>query len=671
MANFRDAVFVDPNKLIRDDADIIFVSDLFEEDYVGGAELTTEALIQESPYKIQKLHSRDVKLAHLSQGVAKTWLFGNFSQINPELIPSIIANLKYSVLEYDYKYCKYRSPEKHEASTGDKCDCQNNLSGKLVSAFYYGSLCMWWMSEKQKQRYLELFPFLSEKDNIVLSSVFSKNTLGTIQILRTAASKNERKGWVVLGSDSWVKGAEAAKKWCEDNGKDAQVIWNLRYDETLAKLAAAEGFVYLPAGADTCPRMVIEAKLLGCKLELNDNVQHRDEEWFATDDIDSIHDYLYAAPTTFWNVIRHLMDKKPTISGYTTTYNCVTQGYPFEQSIRSMMQFCDEVCVVDGGSTDETPEKLFQLQMENSGLDGKGREDFMLSMETGPDGIKLRDAMEKLNEISKVKVKFIARDWSHPRHAVFDGMQKAEARKMCMGEFCWQMDSDEIVHEDDFSKVSDLCSKMPKNVDLISLPVVEYWGGSEKVRVDIQPWKWRLSRNQSYITHGIPVELRAKDGNGDVYASSGTDGCDLIHTESGERIPHLTFHNEDSEKLRLAAMSGNAAALKQYETWFNAVVENLPGVHHYSWFDIPRKMRLYRDYWTRHWNSLFNKSLEDTAETNMMFDLPWAEVTEEMIEARAKELAEKTGGWIWHQKWNGQNIPSIKCGRSQPNLMAL
>ena len=30
-----------------------------------------------------------------------------------KLIPTIVANMKYSILEYDYKFCRYRSPEKH------------------------------------------------------------------------------------------------------------------------------------------------------------------------------------------------------------------------------------------------------------------------------------------------------------------------------------------------------------------------------------------------------------------------------------------------------------------------------------------------------------------------------------------------------------------------------
>jgi hypothetical protein len=40
-----------------------------------------------------------------------------------------------------------------------------------------------------------------------------------------------------------------------------------------------------------------------------------------------------------------------------------------------------------------------------------------------------------------------------------------------------------------------------------------------------------------------------------------------------------------------------------------------------------------------------------------------------MIDARAKELSEKTGGWIWHSKWMGKNVPSISVYRDQPESM--
>jgi hypothetical protein len=46
--------------------------------------------------------------------------------------------------------------------------------------------------------------------------------------------------------------------------------------------------------------MVIEAKLLGCDLDMNELVQHTGEEWFDGS-YDDIIKYLKSRPSFFWN----------------------------------------------------------------------------------------------------------------------------------------------------------------------------------------------------------------------------------------------------------------------------------------------------------------------------------------------------------------------------------
>ena len=60
--------------------------------------------------------------------------------------------------------------------------------------------------------------------------------------------------------------------------------------------------------------------------------------------------------------------KQGTISGYTTTYQCLQRHYPVKECVRSLLGFCDEVVVVDAGSTDGTIEVMNQLQREDSRL---------------------------------------------------------------------------------------------------------------------------------------------------------------------------------------------------------------------------------------------------------------------------------------------------------------
>jgi glycosyltransferase involved in cell wall biosynthesis len=611
---------------------------MFVENYVGGAELTSEALIQSSPLKVFKLLAKHVTTETLEQGYKKHWIFGNFSSVEKELIPTIVANMQYSILEYDYKYCKYRSPEKHEVIEKQICDCENHINGKMISAFLYGAKSLWWMSERQVSRYHDKFPFLKERHNCVLSSVFDDKFFVALKILRKRYENHERKGWIILGSTSWIKGAQEAEQWCIDNKKEYEVVWNLPYEDLLEKLAQAEGFTYLPQGGDTCPRMVIEAKLLGCQLHINDYVEHANEIWFNTDDMFDTEAYLYAARERFWTTIKQVASWSPTLSGYTTTMDCYKNQYPWEQSVQSMLGLCDEVVVVDGGSTDGTWEKLKSWA------------------ESEP-----RLVIDQVN-----------RDWDDPRFAVFDGQQKAESRHRCTMDFCWQLDADEVIHEDDYEKIRNLLREFPQEVDIVSLPVIEYWGSANKVRMDINPWKWRVSRNKPYITHGIPVQLRKYDENDSLYAAVGTDGCDYIDKESGEVLAHANFYNPEAHVARQKALNGDDNTFKEYTSWFNRCVELLPSIHHYSWFNLERKIKTYRDYWSQHWQSLYNIKQEDTPENNMFFDKCWEDVTDKDIRKLAKALGQKMGGWVFHSKINfNMPTPHVTIERAEPKLMTL
>ena len=101
---FSSPFGVPEEHLIPTDCEIVVVADLFAEDYLGGAELTTKALIDSSPFRVHKVHSKKVTLKTLESGYNKFWIFTNFSAMDMQLIPTIVANLKYSIVEYDYKF---------------------------------------------------------------------------------------------------------------------------------------------------------------------------------------------------------------------------------------------------------------------------------------------------------------------------------------------------------------------------------------------------------------------------------------------------------------------------------------------------------------------------------------------------------------------------------------
>ena len=115
-------------KKIAKDADVIFVADYFVEHYTGGAELTLQALIDSIPseIKLDKIQSKDLTAQTVEDNIDKFWIFGNFSEIKDfNVYQTLMNKARYAVIECDYKFCKYRSIEKHRAAEGHDCDCAN------------------------------------------------------------------------------------------------------------------------------------------------------------------------------------------------------------------------------------------------------------------------------------------------------------------------------------------------------------------------------------------------------------------------------------------------------------------------------------------------------------------------------------------------------------------
>ena len=602
-----------------ENADVVFVADYFLEDYGGGAERTTDALIETSPYSIIKVYSKDLSQEMIQLGIQKTWVFFNFRMMNHELIPLIVGNLKSFVVEYDYKFCQFRSLDLHLKETGKNCDCDESQLGKIITAFFHGSEHIFWMSQKQAALYHEKFPFLKHNNQTVLSSVFSIKDLEYIDSLNFNRKESNNK-WAVIDGNSWIKGIDESIAAVKLQGDDveAEVIGGLPYYNLLRKLSKFAGLSFHPLGDDTCPRTTIEAKLLGLELSLGEKVQHKDEEWFNKSRED-VEDYLLSRHEVFWNTITSFVERDITVSGYTTTRNVIELDYPWKESIKSMLGFCDEVIVLDGGSTDGTWEELQAWSVKED----------------------------------KLIVKQVKRDWDNYRFALYDFQQKAIARTLCTSDWCWQMDIDEIVHEKDFDKVKRLIKSLPKATRVACLPVIDFWGKENKLRIDVHPWKWRLSKNDPDITHDIPREHRRYDEKGNLY-SAGSDGCDYVNFSTYDIIPSINFYTDKHEEVR-QFLNNNREDAKYdeisstYKKFIMSCMSELPSVYHYSWFDIERKINNYRDFWCKFHASLYNKNIEDSADNNKVFNKPWSTVTNKEIKETAKILNDEFGGWIFHK----------------------
>jgi hypothetical protein len=259
----------------------IVVADYFKNNVIGGAELCLDTLIS-NRNNIIKLYSSYVNNELISRYKDDTWIFGNYNNLNIQ-IPSF---LKYYVIEFDYKFCELRQPDSHD------CDCKLKEHGKKILSFLENAKTVFFMSTAQCKMH-------NISNGIVLGSPFSAYE---INLLKKQRKNQKRNGWAVLHSKLWRKGTMESLKWCTENKYAIKLIKNISYEKYVSLLGSADGLCFLPNGIDSCPRIVTEAKLAGCKLHINNNVQQITDEWFGFD-YDDMENYLLKITDTFWKKI--------------------------------------------------------------------------------------------------------------------------------------------------------------------------------------------------------------------------------------------------------------------------------------------------------------------------------------------------------------------------------
>ena len=292
----------------------------------------------------------------------------------------------------------------------------------------------------------------------------------------------------------------------------------------------------------------------------------------------------------------------PKISAYVTAYNCVKNGYPITEAIKSFA-WCDEVVVVDGGSDDETKQAIEDLQLEN------------------------------------VVVYDIPIDWDLPGK---DGQLKSMARAMCMNEVLIQFDADEICVGS-----REKWRRLAKDLqfDILELPVLEPLGDIKHLRLNKEhnPLKWRMTKSKPEIVHGIPKRDQVEH-DGKVYSRGGSDGCNFVHVVTGMPIASYVskLGMEYGRSYRsLAADPSNSDAATGHKVLVEGMVTaGEPCVLHVGHVDLEKKIRLFLAEWRNWWADLYNKDPEDIG---MYFeDKKVEDVSDEDVAKRAEEIFKET-----------------------------
>lgn len=187
-----------------------------------------------------------------------------------------------------------------------------------------------------------------------------------------------------------------------------------------------------------------------------------------------------------------------TISGFTFIKNGEILGYPFIESIKSILPIVDEFVINIGESEDNTLELIKQI-----------------------DNPKIRIINSKWNDKMK------------DRGYVY-GQQKMIAQFNCTSDWAFYLEGDEVVHEEDLKKIQDTCKKHldNKEVEAVTFDYYHFYGNANSY-LDSPAWyrrEARIIRNsvRSYAPDGLFWLVLEKNKTGR-YPTAVHSGAKMYH----------------------------------------------------------------------------------------------------------------------------------------------
>lgn len=283
---------------------------------VGGTALTLNSILEPRKQDCFFIPVDSVTNQFIEANKSKIWIIGNFLRFfqnsdKIEILIKILNECKSVKVEFDFNFCPYRSETGHEIFMhGEKCECPHGSTGNPVLSKVYDLItnkCLhsFFMSERQRAIYSVHMPTFDFSRSSILSSCFTTKNFELFQNL--SQNQKNHKYAVLQGTPGFhakAKGVKEAKEYCEANNLQYDILPTQEFEKHLETLSYYKGLVFLPIIDDTCPRCIIEARLMNLDVICNANCQHIFEFWWK--DKTKTLEYLKSRPAYFWSIIDSL-----------------------------------------------------------------------------------------------------------------------------------------------------------------------------------------------------------------------------------------------------------------------------------------------------------------------------------------------------------------------------
>jgi len=315
---------------------LVFISDFFVDEIIGGAEIYDNILIemfQSDGIEVVKFKNSELTANHvkLYRECGNFFVISNFCMMKEEVMKEFVEHPgTYSLLEHDHKYLTTRDPSQFENYIAPPA--------AIIHRELYSNAKNIFAQSKAHAGCIRQNLSLSNIINLGMSlwtdeqlAVLSKNLDNPKQ---TDAS--------VVQSRNPTKNTEGSVRFCTEKSLKYTLIGSKDYEEFIQQLSSHQSHVFIPRVYESFNRVLLEARMLGCKVfttQLNGCVS---EEWFSQYKGKELIEFVRSERPRVYNTIKDsiLLEEKtqplPEASNITVILNAYRRPYNLKMQVEAI-----------------------------------------------------------------------------------------------------------------------------------------------------------------------------------------------------------------------------------------------------------------------------------------------------------------------------------------------
>lgn len=344
--------------------EIYYVSDFFSEQVLGGGELNDKELIQiliENGHKVHKENAHLVSLEILKNYSNCLFIISNFCNLKTECRNYLIDNLDYVIYEHDHKYLTSRNPAEYKNFKAP--------DREIVNYFFYKNAKKVFCQSNFHKDIIYKNLEINNLENIS-GNLWS---LETLEFIRELSRNNKEEKCSIMNSTIYHKNTSGSIRYANSKSISYELIKSNEYHDFLRQLSKNDRFLFLPKTPETLSRVVVESRMLGCKVITNNLVGASGEEWFSKKGEELI-DFMINKRQEIYSKIKSVLEEepkkeKPLVSIITTFHDGKDFLEHFMKNITSQSIFnkC-ELVIVDAASSGKESEIIEEYKNKFSNI---------------------------------------------------------------------------------------------------------------------------------------------------------------------------------------------------------------------------------------------------------------------------------------------------------------